>query len=214
MSDSNRDEVRALRVDIYRLLACLLREAPGRELLDWLAGLDVDAGNDELAARWAALATAARQADPDSLARAHFRHLVGVIQGEISPYASWYRNGELLDEALLALRRDLRALGITRREAVPEPEDHLAALCETMALLIEDDSGDEARFFMAHLAPWASACLADLSCVDTPFYARLGELGNAILAHERRQLEGEAARDLVRFVEPGDMTSTRTTTMS
>ncbi|WP_163575737.1 TorD/DmsD family molecular chaperone [Halomonas faecis] len=202
MSDANRDETRALRADIYRLLAGLLREAPGRQQLDWLAGLEVDVDDGELAARWAALASAAQQAEPEDLARAHFRHLVGVIQGDVTPYASWYRNGELMDEALLALRRDLKALGIARREAEPDPEDHLAALCETMALLIEDDSGDEARFFMAHLAPWAPRCLADLSCVDTPFYARLGELGNAFLAHERRQLEDEAAHEPLRVVEP------------
>lgn len=200
--DAIHDETRALRADIYRLLARLLREAPSHELLDWLAGLDADAGGGELAGRWAALAAAARQADPDELARAHFRHLVGVIQGEVTPYASWYRNGELMEAALVALRRDLRALGIARSEHIRDPEDHLAALCETMALLIEAASGDEARFFMAHLAPWATECLGDLARVDTPFYARLGELGVALLTHERRHLENEAALDPVRLVEP------------
>ncbi|TFH86090.1 molecular chaperone TorD [Billgrantia azerbaijanica] len=200
--DANRDETRALRADIHRLLARLLREAPNRDLLDWLAGLEVDATDGELAARWAALAAAAREAEPEGLARAHFRHLVGVVQGEVTPYASWYRNGELMDEALLALRRDLRALGIARSEQTRDPEDHLAALCEAMALLIEAGSGDEARFFMAHLAPWATECLADLARVETPFYARLGELGIAFLTHERRHLEDAAARDPVRLVEP------------
>ncbi|WP_163557184.1 molecular chaperone TorD family protein [Halomonas sp. NO4] len=200
--DCTQDETRALRADIYRLLARLLREPPSHELLDWLAGLDVDVSEGDLATHWAGLVEAARQATPEDLARAHFRHLVGVIQGEITPYASWYRNGELMDEALLSLRRDLRTLGIARREAVPEPEDHLAALCESMALLIEAGSGDEARFFMAHLAPWATECLADLARVDTLFYARLGELGIAFLAHERHHLEDEAVQDPVRLVEP------------
>ncbi|RUA23247.1 hypothetical protein DSL92_00290 [Billgrantia gudaonensis] len=106
----------------------------------------------------------------------------------------------MLDEALPPFAATCGHWAL-RAERPPEPEDHLAALCETMALLIEDDSGDEARF-SAHLAPWASACLADLSCVDTPFYARLGELGNAFLAHERRQLEDEAAHEPLRVVEP------------
>ncbi|MDW7745134.1 molecular chaperone [Halomonas sp.] len=192
----------ALRADVYRLLARLLREAPDASLLEWLAGLEVEQDGTLLAERWASLVAAAGASTADDLARAHFRHLVGVVQGDITPYASWYRNGELMDAALVALRRDLKALGFQRAEHSRDPEDHLAALCEVMAMLIEGRAPDEARFFMAHLAPWAANCLADLGRVDTPFHARLGLLGQAFIEEESRRLEAESREDPVRIVEP------------
>ncbi|SEK22630.1 TorD/DmsD family molecular chaperone [Halomonas daqiaonensis] len=200
MSELNERD--ALRADVYRLLARLLREAPDASLLDWLAGLEVEQDGTLLAERWASLIAAAGEARAEALKRAHFRHLVGVVQGDITPYASWYRNGELMDAALIALRRDLKTLGFQRAEHSRDPEDHLAALCEVMAMLIEARSPDEARFFMAHLAPWASQCLADLGQVDTPFHAQLGLLGQAFMEVETRRLEAESLEDPVRIVEP------------
>ncbi|MDR9439135.1 MAG: molecular chaperone TorD family protein [Halomonas sp.] len=192
----------ALRADVYRLLARLLREAPDASLLDWLSGLEIEQDGTVLAERWAALVTAAGETTVDVLERAHFRHLVGVVQGDITPYASWYRNGELMDAALVALRRDLKALGFQRAEHTRDPEDHLAALCEVMAMLIETRSPAEARFFMMHLAPWAAHCLADLGRVDTPFHAHLGLLGQTFMEVESRRLEAESSEDPVRIVEP------------
>ncbi|MFY0988945.1 TorD/DmsD family molecular chaperone [Halomonas sp. C05BenzN] len=196
------DEAQALRADIHRLLARLLRESPDVELLAWLADLEVEDEGSPLAGPWRDLVAAARQAIVEELARAHFRHLVGVIQGDVTPYASWYRDGELMDQALVALRRDLKSLGIERDEQVHDPEDHLAALCEVMALLIEARSPSEARFFMTHLAPWASRCLADLGRVESPFYSALGRLGRAFIDREEALLAGEAAQEPVRLVEP------------
>lgn len=192
----------ALRADVYRLLARLLREAPDASLLDWLAGLEVEQDGTPLAARWASLVAAAGETTVVALERAHFRHLVGVVQGDITPYASWYRNGELMDAALVALRRDLKTLGFRRAEHSRDPEDHLAALCEVMAMLIEARAPDEARFFMTHLAPWAAHCLADLGQVDTPFHAHLGRLGQAFMEEESRRLEAESLEDPVRIVDP------------
>ncbi|TDO13812.1 MULTISPECIES: TorD/DmsD family molecular chaperone [Halomonas] len=192
----------ALRTDVYQLLARLVREAPDAALLEWLAGLEVERDGSLLAERWASLVAAAGHADAEILARSHFRHLVGVVQGDITPYASWYRNGELMDAALVELRRDLKRLGFQRAEHSRDPEDHLAALCEVMAMLIESRSPDEARFFMAHLAPWAAQCLADLGQVDTPFHAHLGRFGQAFIEEESRHLEAEALASPVRIVQP------------
>lgn len=196
------DEIHALRADVYRLLARLLREAPDAALLDWLAGLEVEDDGSALTDPWRELIASAGDASAEELTRAHFRHLVGVIQGDVTPYASWYRNGELMDEALVVLRRDLKALGFERSERTRDPEDHLAALCEVMALLIEARVPAEARFFMAHLAPWAAHCLADLAAVESPFYSRLGRLGRAFIDKEEALLAGEAVQDPVRLVEP------------
>lgn len=196
------DETDALRADIYRLLAGLLRQAPAADLLDWLAALETDPADGDLAGHWATLAAAAAEATPEALGRAHFRHLVGVIEGEVIPYASWYRNGALMDEALLTLRRDLRVLGLERSAHTRDPEDHLAALLEVMALLIDERAPHEARFFLRHLAPWASRFFADLAVVDTPFYAGLGHLGRAFIDMEHERLAAEDGRDPVRLIEP------------
>lgn len=200
-------EERALRADIYALLAALLRQAPDAELLDWLAELEIERDGTRLAAAWQGLADAAATTTPGSLERAHFRHLVGVIQGEITPYASWYRQGELMEAALVELRQDLKTLGIERSEHTHDPEDHLAALCEVMAMLVntdqmEADEHEQGRFFYHHLAPWAASCMGDLAQVDTAFYAALGELGSAFMESEQARLRVAASETPVRIVEP------------
>ncbi|MGM0915767.1 MAG: TorD/DmsD family molecular chaperone [Pseudomonadota bacterium] len=200
------DEQVALRADLYRLLARLIREPADDEMLAWLARLELEdddeGSRDPVAAALTGLAGAAADATSSELERAHFRHLVGVVQGEITPYASWYRNGELMDQALVALREDLRRLGFMRSESSHDPEDHLAALFEIMAMLIEDRSAETATFFMSHLAPWTERCLDDLARVDTAFYARTGELGQAFIARERCQLAAETERSPVKIIEP------------
>ncbi|WP_304525633.1 molecular chaperone [Halomonas sp. I5-271120] len=207
--EGSQEDTDALRADIYRLLARLVREPPSAALLTWLSELDADADGSTLAKRWTALIQSAsaqgmsQEALAKTLSTAHFRHLVGVVQGEITPYASWYRQGNLMDEALLSLRRDLRRLGISRAEECHDPEDHLAAVCETMAMLLDDGQQDEAApFFMAHLAPWATRCFDDLAAVDTPFYAHLGALGSDFMSEEHRHQADEAARQPVRIVTP------------
>ncbi|GKW48016.1 TorD/DmsD family molecular chaperone [Halomonas sp. NCCP-2165] len=192
------DEVSALHAEIYRLLAELLRQPPSGELLAWLGELQAEDGGP-LGRAWDGLAAAARQAPPAALERAHFRHLIGVIQGEVVPYASWYRQGELMDAALIDLRRDLKRLGIARHADNADPEDHLAALFECMAMLTESHPEAAPTFFDRHLAPWASDCLADLARVDTPFYARLAELGLAFMAHEQARLEQAAQLQPLRW---------------
>ena len=204
MSDAmpTLSETDALRMDIYQLLASLLRQAPDSELLTWLASLDSEQDGSRIADCWAALSLAAGESSVDSLKRAHFRHLVGVIQGDVVPYASWYRNGELMEAALVALRQDLRALGFERSEHTRDPEDHLAAMCEVMAMLIAAQNGEQFTFFQRHLAPWASRCWEDLAKVDTTFYAALGQLGSAFMESEQARLSDQAAYQPVRIVEP------------
>lgn len=195
------NEADALRADIYRLFATLLRQAPDAELLNWLADLSIEQDGSRLAECWQSLAGAAQGSNAEQLQRAHFRHLVGVIQGDVVPYASWYRNGELMEAALVALRRDLKVLGFERSEHTRDPEDHLAALCEVMVMMIESASLEQAYFFSQHLAPWAASCFADLGQVDTAFYAALGQLGSAFMESEQARLSIDASHKPVRIVE-------------
>lgn len=192
----------AIRADIYHLLASLIRQAPDAELLEWLSALDDDADGSRLAECWALLAKAARASTPEALTRAHFDHLVGVIQGDVVPYASWYVNGELMDSALVALRRDLRLLGFERRDAVHEPEDHLAAVCEVMAMLITARRDEQIDFFTQHIASWAGRCFADLAKLENAFYAAVGQLGGAFMESERASMEAQAAYRPVRIMAP------------
>ncbi|WP_249977781.1 TorD/DmsD family molecular chaperone [Vreelandella olivaria] len=196
MSDSipALSEIEALRADIYQVLASLLRQAPDAELLQWLATLEVEQDGSRLAECWAALATAARNSSPEALQRDHFRHLVGVIQGEVVPYASWYLNGELMEAALVSLRRDLRLLGFERCASTHEPEDHLAAVCEVMAMLVASQSLEQMYFFQRHLTPWASQCFSDLAQVDSAFYMALGQLGGAFMESEQTGLSHQPVR--------------------
>lgn len=182
------EERDALRADIYRLLARLLLAPPDAELLDFLAHLEPDEDDGDMSSAWRRLADAARETSPEVAARDHFALLVGVIQGEITPYASWYLHGTLMDEPLVSLRRDLRRLGIARVEESRDPEDHLGALCEAMALLAERDDPAQARFFSAHLAPWAPRCLAELAEASPRLYAETGRLGLRFLEGERHDL--------------------------
>lgn len=180
-----RSEETELRADIYALLAALLRQAPGEDLRHWLAGLEGEPDDIRLSQAWSRLAIAAADSDVKHLERAHFRHLVGVIQGDVLPYASFYREGGLMEASLVTLRRDLKDLGIQRSADVSEPEDHLAAMCEVMAMLIYQGDDRAGSFFHRHLAPWASHCMHDLARVDTPFYAALGELATLFFQRER-----------------------------
>ncbi|MBZ5488481.1 molecular chaperone TorD family protein [Halomonas aquamarina] len=195
-------ETEAIRADIYQLLASLIRQPPDTELLEWLATLESDADGSRLAECWAALIQAARSSTPEALSRAHFNHLVGVIQGDIVPYASFYLNGELMDSALVALRRDLRMLGFERRDAVHEPEDHLAAECEVMAMLIVASRDEQVDFFQRHIAPWAGRCFADMGRLENAFYAATGQLGSAFIESERASMEAQAAYRPVRIMTP------------
>nr|WP_297456881.1 molecular chaperone TorD family protein [uncultured Halomonas sp.] len=193
-------EYDALRADVYRLLARLVREAPDGDLLDFLAGLEAMDDAGELKAHWAALALAAANTQPEPLERAHFRHLIGVIQGELTPYASWYLTGSLMELPLVELRQDLQRLGFERAPDVKEPEDHFAALCEVMAMLIEAEPAEQGRFFARHLAPWGLDFMTDLATVDTPFYASVGQLGHAFLQQDQHMLD--EVGDTLRLIDP------------
>lgn len=191
---SHSEEQQALRADLYRLLARLLRAAPDAELIDFLAELDHDAislpgaAEQQLPRALASLSLAARVSDSRRLEDDFFQSLVGVVQGEVVPYASWYLTGSLMEMPLVALRQDLKRLGFERQSDVHEPEDHLGALCEVMAMLIDEVPGEQVNFFRRHVASWGERCCADLAGRESPFYAAVGYLGQAFLRAERLNL--------------------------
>ena len=94
-----------------------------------------------------------------------------------------------MERPLGELRDDLRSLGFQRSDAVTEPEDHVAALCEVMLLLIEDATplAEQKRFFERHMAPWVTRFFADLESADgAALYRAVGRFGKAFAAFENQ----------------------------
>lgn len=175
------DPMREGRANLYALLGHLLGGVPEPALLARLAALPAD--ETPLGRALAALGAAARAARPEALEREFHDLFIGLGRGELLPYASYYLTGFLHERPLAELRADLKRLGISRAAGVPEPEDHIAFLCEVMAGLLRGGVPEEAdALFQRHIRPWAMRCFADLCVAQAAvFYRMVGELGRALM---------------------------------
>lgn len=185
----------AYRSGAYRLLAALLRSAPDDTTLRHTAGLNRHAAGEhrdsDLPVALTALARAACNTTADNLANEYHRLFIGLGRGELVPYGAWYQTGFLMERPLGVLRDDLAALGFERATDVKEPEDHVAALFEVMALLITDGANDRTQwtFFERHLAPWIDRFFTDLAHAQgAVFYQTVAHVGQAFMTIERRYL--------------------------
>lgn len=181
------DEIDLLRSGEYGLIAALLRQAPDRAMLDRLATLQGDA--TPLGSAHSRLAEAAAERDPEELQSEFFSLFVGLGRGELLPYASYYLTGFLNERPLARVRQDLAAIGLEAVEALHEPEDHIAILCEVMAGLVGRHFGGNAeterKFFERHLRPWAARFFTDLEAAKAArFYRPVGTLGRLFMAIE------------------------------
>jgi len=195
---------RELRANAYSLLAHLLAAVPTEDTLGRLRQITYTNGEPanerrgSLAPAWGALREAAIDADPHELAREYHALFIGLGSGEVVPYASRYLTGFLNDRPLADLRAELARLGFERRPEVREPEDHAAAVCEVMALIVADaapDELDEQRgFFRKHIAPWMQTLFTDLANAPSArFYKAVGTLGRQLMEIEGRYLGVGAA---------------------
>ncbi|HEX9464490.1 MAG TPA: molecular chaperone TorD family protein [Alphaproteobacteria bacterium] len=181
------DEIELLRSHEYHLLAVLLGRAPTDDVLERVAALRGDASPLGLA--HIGLAEHAARTGPNEVSREFFDLFVGVGRGELLPYASYYRTGFLYEQPLARVRGDLALLGIERPDDQPEPEDHVAILCEVMAGLaagrFEAGPGSERRFFERHLKPWAVGFFTDLETAKhARFYRPVGTIGRVFFELE------------------------------
>ncbi len=176
------------RADSYRLLGLLLAAPPNAELLGMLQA--IEPGGGPMGESWEALRLAAGSADPQRLRDEYQALFIGLGRGELNPYASWYLTGFLMEKPLADLRCELAALGYGRRQDVAEPEDHIAALCELMALLIAEQRlpfGDLQRFYERYIGAWAGRFFADLEQAQSAdFYRAVGRLGSVFLGIEQQ----------------------------
>jgi TorA maturation chaperone TorD len=184
---SEEDRVRG---NVYALLGHLLAGAPGPDVVETLAGImPSPAGDSLLTAAWRMLADAAARSSQESLRDEYLSLFIGLGRGEVVPYGSWYLTGFLMEQPLASLRSDLQELGIERQDGVHEPEDHAAALCDAMSLLICADEpapvGVQAGFFSRHLEPWIGDFFRDLqSAPSARFYRAVGQLGEQFMEVE------------------------------
>jgi TorA maturation chaperone TorD len=186
------DEV--LRGRTYALLGNLLAGPPEPVLLDLLRGIAADTDAESgLARAFADLRAAAKAAGSQVLLAQEYHVLfIGLGRGELLPYASWYLTGYLMEAPLARLRADLARLGFERQDAVREPEDHAAALCEVMALLAgggEEPAvpfAEQQSFFRSHLEGWLPAFFKDLEGAGSArFYRAVGGLGGRFMDFEQ-----------------------------
>ena len=99
---------------------------------------------------WRDLVAAAKTAFPVVLENEHTELFVGTGKAEVTPYLTHYTIKHESDTPLVEMRQQLKRWGMARRESANEPEDHIAALCETMRFAIavqhRDDEEQKAYF--------------------------------------------------------------------
>ena len=181
----------ARRAAFYSLLAGLLRNAPDADVLAYCLSLDTTDQKSELGAAINTLVLAAKHSDPQRLKEEFHELFIGLGRGELVPYGSWYQTGFLMERPLGQLRADLAKLGFERSDDVHEPEDHIAALMEVMAMLIYEGAPQEQQrlFFETHISSWAKDFMKDLSVAETAtFYRSVARLGSAFVAIESQYL--------------------------
>jgi len=183
-----------LRANTYSLLGALLAAPPTESLIALLTRItpaEIGADSD-LTAAWEMLRLAGERASVESLDDEYHALFIGIGRGELLPYGSWYMTGFLMDQPLAVLRRDLAELGFERQAETKEPEDHVAALLETMGLMISD--GDisvetQRRFFQSHMGPWMKTFFLDLQKASTArFYRAVGQFGEQFIEFELKYL--------------------------
>jgi TorA maturation chaperone TorD len=184
----------AARANLYGVLARLFYAPPDAALLEALAEADeLDAEDGGLALAWRDLAAAAASADAEALREEYDRAFVGTGKAPVSLYACAYTLRYTNETPLAALRAELAALGLARRSEANEPEDHLAALCDTMRHLIAEqnrDLAEQKRFFERWIAPAAEPlCDAISGGANSIFYRRAAHLAKSFFAVEQAAFE-------------------------
>ncbi|MEP7181217.1 MAG: molecular chaperone TorD family protein [Betaproteobacteria bacterium] len=191
------------RADFYALLARLFAAAPDAALLAAIAGAAplavatrIDEAGDAavgLARAWDRLRAASAAMDAAAASQEYIDLFVGVGTPPVNLHASHWIAGAMMQKPLADVRATLAGLGLARKAESAMVEDHLAALCETMRMLVAGDgkrsSGSIAQqrgFFERHLAGWTNDCCAAIEQNSVANYYRpVAEFTEYFLALER-----------------------------
>jgi TorA maturation chaperone TorD len=186
------------RADFYALLARLFAAPPEASLLRAIAQADdlpVETGEEtarKLAEAWRTLKAASAAMDAEAGAQEYFDLFVGVGKSEVSLHAAAYMRsagGSVLAE----IRSELARLGLGRPPGIDVYEDHLAAVLETMRVLIAGAPGtspraltEQQRYFGAYVSLWVSDCCAAI--IASPianYYRQVAKFTQYFMAIER-----------------------------
>lgn len=181
------------RANFYALIARLFYAPPDAQLIAELVGAAPLEGEGPLALAWRDLVENCRAAFPVALENEHTELFVGTGKSEVTPYLSHYVLRHANDAPLVALRQHLAAWGVGRREEVPEYEDHIAGVCETMrfAIAVQQRSSEEQKaFFERFVYRGATAfCDAVSASAKANFYRSVARFARAFLEVEKAAFE-------------------------
>jgi TorA maturation chaperone TorD len=180
------------RADLYALLARLYYRGPDAEVLALIAnaGPGFPRPESPFAVAWRALASSSN-ADPAAVQQEYDDLFVGTGRAEISLYATYYLAETGREKILVGLRTELAGMGLSRKDASREPEDHIAGLFDVMRHLIERGSADAAlqdqhHFFSRFVEPsYTAFCAALAESGRAEFYAQVAALTRAFLDVEK-----------------------------
>lgn len=182
------------RANFYGLLARLFYAPPDAALLAALAaGGELTAEEPALAAAWRELVGAAARADVEAVREEYEAVFVGTGKAPITLYSSAYLVRYSNDAPLVALRQELAALGLARRDGINEPEDHIAAVLEVMRYLIAERAGSldaQRNFFERWIRPTVERlCNAIEQSDKTSFYRNVSRLLREVCNVEHSSFE-------------------------
>jgi len=174
----------AARAGFYGLIARLFYAPPDEGVLAQMVHAKAfEDGGAPIAVAWRELVAAAKSAFPVLLENEHTELFVGTGKAEVTPYLTHYTIKYASDTPLVEVRQQLANWGIGRRDAVYEPEDHIAGLCEAMRFAIamqHRSEADQRAFFERFLYPGAIAfCDAVSASPKAVFYRRVARFARA-----------------------------------
>lgn len=184
----------ASRANLYALIGRLFYGAPDSKLLAQLCRAEGEPAEEgaPLDRAWRALRDACEQEQPEVIEREHDSLFVGVGKSEVTPYTSHYVMGISPDRHLVRLRDRMEQLGLARRSAAFEVEDHVSGICDVMRILVEDahPPSEQRLFFKEFVYPGVTPlCAAVTTATSAKFYRCVAEFAHEFLEVERQAFE-------------------------
>jgi TorA maturation chaperone TorD len=181
------------RANFYGLIARLFYAPPDEQLISELLRAPSLEGDGALPTAWREIVDACRNAFPVVIENEYTELFIGTGKAPVTPYLSHYVVKYSTDNPLVALRQQLAAWGIGRREQVPEYEDHVSGLCEAMrfAIAVQHRTHEEQReFFERFVHRGASAfCDAVSASTNARFYQPVARFARAFFDIEKAAFE-------------------------
>lgn len=184
------------RGEFYAVLARLFARPPDAALLRLIAGappLEPGEGDDCLPRAWNRLRDASGVMEAEPADDEYTALFVGIGKSPVDLHASHWVGAAKSERPLVEVRADLLRLGLARRERAELYEDHLAALLETMRVLVLGAAErppasltQQKAFFDHHIAPWVDDCCDAINrSAVANYYRCVAELTKALMAIER-----------------------------